>query len=288
MNKGTNIFSYDASYEIYAENLSQVSGLWEYFYILFIAAFVFANTKLKRLILLVIAIFYIIYSTLLGLRIQMIQMMFIFFVIFLDNKFKLPYIIVFSILGIISMELYGVIKFIGSLNIGNILYYYNGMGKEMLTNQTEVFYSSSVYIGAIQDGILTPGKRLVSALGLIENSIVPSAYVIEEARLPAYIQKYAHLGGGGLVSVQFYIWFGYAGVVLLAFGLAYFFNKLYSSNIFAVLGILIIGVFPRWFAYDPGNFLLRLPIYLFVFYLILCALDRVLKHTSSNRYNTTA
>jgi hypothetical protein len=277
--KGSNIFAGGDSYNNYATNLSQVSGSWEYFYICFIVAFVFANTKFKKNILLTIGIFYITKSLLLGTRIQLIQMFFICFVLFFDNKLKLKYLLIFMLLGVISMEVYGVLKEVGISDLKTIMTYYDNVNTDrvLLTNQTEVFYSSSVYVGVIQDGILTPEKRIISALGLIENSIVPSKYVIKEARLPSYIQQYAHLGGGGLISVQFYVWFGYLGVFIIAFVLAYFFNKLYSSNMFALLGTLVIGVFPRWFAYDPANFLLRLPIYLFVFYMILSTLDKYLK-----------
>jgi hypothetical protein len=278
--KGVNIFSgKDGSYSLYRENLSNVSGLWEYFYLLFISTFLFTKSKLQKWILLLIGIIYMAKSLLLGLRVQLLQMVIICFVLFFENKLKLKYLIMFLVLGIFSMETYGIMKEVGFSNFMTVMGRIDQINSDnvMLTNQTEVFYSSATYLGVIDDGTLSIDGRIKSTIGFMQNLIIPSAYVIEEGRLPSFISKYTHLGGGGLISIQFYVWFSWLGIIMLAFILAYFFNKLYSNKNIAYIGILVIGTFPRWFAYDPGNFLFRLPLYLFIIYLFIMEINKRLK-----------
>jgi hypothetical protein len=279
--KGDNILGMqEGSYDAYIENLDKQGGTWEYFYIFYTLAFLYASDRFKKLIMVGIFAIYCYLSLIRGYRIQMIQMFLLFFTLFVDGRFKTKIILVMTFVGLITVEVYGIMKELGGkIDISMIKDWLDSKDGAMLTNQTEVFYSSAAFLGVIGNGTMGIEDRLLSTLGFFENIFVPSTYVIKQGRVPEFVAKYTDIGGGGYVSVYFYLWFGLIGVVVLGLLIGGIFNiviKQKPSNYVKVALIIIIATTPRWFAYDPANFLFRMPLYTIVFYGALSMIDKYL------------
>lgn len=281
--KGSSVIG--GSYSTYIDNLEGQSGGIEYFYIFFVIAFFFTTKPILRNSLLILVIYYCFITITRGYRIQFVQMMILTFVLFFDGKFKTVYMMALAFLGFIASEIVGLLKMMGSVTFEDMLALFEKSETGIvISNQTDVFYSSVVFLGLIKDGILSFGVRIWSALGFVWNWFAPSSFVWKEARLPLFAHEYTTLGGGGLISAYFYVWFGYLGPILIGYALALFFNKVYSSNVkqnFKIILILVLSLYPRWFAYDPGNFLMRFSIYVFVIYMGFIIVHNQMKQLKS-------
>jgi len=277
--KGTSVIG--GSYSTYIDNLEGQGGSVEYFYIFFVTAFFFTDKPLLRKSLLFLVVYYCFMTITRGYRIQFVQMVIVVFVLFLDGKFKTVYMMIFAFLGFIIAEIVNLLKMMGSLTLEDTLALFEKSDKGIIiSNQTDVFYSSVVFLGLIKDDIFTLGLRIWSTIGFIWNWFVPSSFVWIEARVPMFASTFTSLGGGGLISAYFYVWFGYLGPILIGFCLAFLFNKTYSSadkKVFKIIAILVLSLYPRWFAYDPANFLIRLSLYIYVVYISFILIHNQMK-----------
>ena len=284
--KGSSVLG--GSYSTYIDNLEGQGGSVEYFYIFFVIAFFFATNSTLRYSLLFLVIYYCFITITRGYRIQFVQMIILTFVLFFDGKFKTMYLMIFAFFGFIVSEIVGLLKMMGSVSFEDLLSLFEKSDKGIIiNNQTDVFYSSVVFIGLIKDDILSFGVRIWSAIGFIWNWFVPSSFVWKEARLPLFALDHTTLGGGGLISAYFYVWFGYLGPLIIGFALATLFNKTYSSYEkmnFKIMSVLVLSLYPRWFAYDPGNFLMRFSIYIFIIYWGLILVHNQMKQLK-NKFN---
>lgn len=273
------------SYSTYIDNLEGQGGSVEYFYIFFVIAFFFTDKPFLRNSLLLLVVYYCFMTITRGYRIQFVQMVIVVFVLFLDGKFKTLYMMIFAFLGFIVAEVVNLLKMMGSLTLEDTLALFEKSDKGILiNNQTDVFYTSVVFLGLIKDDILSFGLRIWSAIGFVWNWFVPSSFVWKEARLPLFALDHTTLGGGGLISAYFYVWFGYLGPILIGLALATLFNKTYSSALrknFKIVPVLVLSLYPRWFAYDPGNFLMRFSIYIFIIYIAFIIIHNYMKELKS-------
>lgn len=277
--KGESVLTSD-SYATYIDNLEKQGGSLEYFYILFICAYYFTRSQILRNTLLLLVVYYIYSTVTKGYRIQLVQVVFLTFILFFDGKFKSRYIIVFSFLGFIISEILGIMKTVGNVSIEEFFKLYDNSSGIIITNQTDVFYSSVVFLGVLRDGFMALPDRIWSTVGFFWNCIAPSSYVWKEARLPQFASGYTTLGGGGLISVYFFVWFGYLGPLGIAAILSKFLNGVFrdhKQNLYKISAIMLLSTFPRWFAYDPANFFFRLPIYLVVCYFLLITFHNLFK-----------
>lgn len=281
--KGSSVIG--GSYSTYIDNLEGQGGGIEYFYIFFVIAFFFTTKPILRNSLLILVIYYCFITITRGYRIQFVQMIILAFVLFFDGKFKTLYMMILAFFGFIVSEIIGLLKMMGSVSFEDMLALFEKSETGIIiNNQTDVFYSSVVFLGLIKDGILSFWVRIWSAIGFIWNWFAPSSFVWKEARLPLFAHEYTTLGGGGLISAYFYVWFGYLGPPLIGYALAMLFNKTYSSELkqnFKIVLILVLSLYPRWFAYDPGNFLMRFSIYVFVIYMGFIIVHNQMKQLKS-------
>lgn len=265
--KGSSVLG--GSYSTYIDNLEGQGGSVEYFYLFFLIAFFFTDKPILRNSLLFLVLYYCYITITRGYRIQFVQMIILAFVLFFDGKFKTAYMMIFAFLGFIISEIVGLLKMMGEISFDDLINLFEKSDQNIIiNNQTDVFYSSVVFVGLIKDNILSLGTRIWSGLGFVWNWFVPSSFVWKEARLPLFALDYTTLGGGGLVSAYFYVWFGYLGPAIIGIALAFLLNKTFTSEkkIFKIISILVLSLYPRWFAYDPGNFLMRFSIYIIVLY----------------------
>lgn len=280
--KGSSVLG--ESYSTYIDNLEGQGGSVEYFYIFFVLAYFFTTKPVLRNSLLLLVIYYCYITITRGYRIQFVQMIILAFVLFFDGKFKTFYMMIFAFIGFIVSEIVGLLKMMGSISFEDVLILFEKSDKPIIiNNQTDVFYSSVVFLGLIKDDVLSLSVRIWSAIGFIWNWFVPSSFVWKEARLPLFALDYTSLGGGGLVSAYFYVWFGYLGTIMIGFALAMLFNKTYLSlknRNFKIVTILVLSLYPRWFAYDPGNFLMRFSIYILIVYMGLIFVHNYMKQSN--------
>lgn len=269
--KGQFILNSSDSYDAYRSNLENQNGLWEYFLIFYILSFIFSsNTKINRFLMLVIYLLYFYISITRGYRIQLIQMTFLYFILFYDGKFSNKILILFSSFGLLLMELYGLVKVIGNVSsdIVNVAIDSNQMA--FVTNQTEVFYSTTSVLTLQSQGHLGIGVQIETFLAFILNFIVPTGLLWNGSRVIDHVWQFAEIGGGGFCFGYFYFWFGYVGVILLALYFGKLFNARFkNSNIFILFLIFTISLTPRWFAYEPTNHLIRLPLMLVILYVFI-------------------
>lgn len=269
--KGQFILNSSDSYDAYRSNLENQNGLWEYFLIFYILSFIFSsNTKINRFLMLVIYLLYFYISITRGYRIQLIQMTFLYFILFYDGKFSNKILILFSSFGLLLMELYGLVKVIGNVSsdIVNVAIDSNQMA--FVTNQTEVFYSTTSVLTLQSQGHLGIGVQIETFFAFILNFIVPTGLLWNGSRVIDHVWQFAEIGGGGFCFGYFYFWFGYVGVILLALYLGKLFNARFkNSNIFILFLIFTISLTPRWFAYEPTNHLIRLPLTLVILYVFI-------------------
>lgn len=274
---GSVVIGQEDSYEVYRNNLISQNGLWEYFYIVYILSYLFSHReKSSNNLLFFSFLFYCYVSFTRGYRIQMIEMIIIFFILFLDGRFKNLLLILGSFFALILMEIFGILKNIGKLSLEQIVNSMNGYSEIFVTNQTEVFYSTSTMLGLAEKNILNFQIKLETFVGFLVNLFIPSGFMWDGSRLLDHIPKYAVIGGGGFCFGYIYFWLGYLGVFLLAMYLGILFSSILSkNNLLIILIIMTIGISPRWFAYEPTNHLFRMEFLLIFIYYFTIRLIKV-------------
>jgi hypothetical protein len=259
------------SYDVYMSNLENSNGLWEYFYLVYFMAYLFAPNKFcKQHVLFLIFLTYIYVSITRGYRIQMIEMTFLFFILYVDGKFKNGFIIGGAIIGLVAMEVYGLYKIIGTLDLDYFINTFQSFNKVLISNQTEVFYSTTGVLALQSSGYLGWDVQWQTFFGFILNFIVPTGLLWHGSRVLDYMYNVSDIGGGGFCFGYFYFWFGLIGVVGIAYFIAWNLNNRISNNKYKIVYLmLLIALCPRWFAYEPTNHLIRLPLMLTLTYLII-------------------
>ncbi len=268
--KGQQIIGKDQSYEIYASNLENQNGLWEYFYIVFFLSYFFTTSRKIELFLYFSFAIYCYLSFTRGYRIQMIEMIILFFILFFDGKFRNIHLILGSFFSLIIMEFFGILKTIGKFNSEQLINSFGNFGEIYLTNQTEVFYSTSTMLELANKNILDLYIRVETLFGFLINIIVPSGFMWQGSRLLDYIPRYAQIGGGGFCFGYVYFWLGYLGIILLSMYLGKLFSSLNTKKNWVIFFIILTtSICPRWFAYEPTNHLLRMQVLLVAVYLFV-------------------
>jgi hypothetical protein len=265
--KGSVVIGIEDSYSAYTENIDNQSGTWEYFYLVYMLCFLFSTMRFTKALMIISFILYCYVSITRGYRIQMIQMTILFFILYLDGLFKNMYLVLGLIFGLLSMEVLGVLKMIGGRDTSKIMDTLSGFDNFLLTTQTEVFYSTTAVLGLVEKNVIGLQIQAETFIGFLINIIAPSGLMWNGSRLLDHISKYAGIGGGGYCFGYTYFWMGYLGIILLALYIGWLLNSILSkNNLLLLVIILTISVCPRWFAYEPANYLFRLEIWLVIMY----------------------
>ncbi|MFC5652893.1 hypothetical protein ACFPYJ_28070 [Paenibacillus solisilvae] len=250
----------------------------EYFLIFTFIAYVFTgNLRSRKAIILILSALYIVKNTLAEGRIETLQLLILLFILFIDTKKINNALFWFgSIAGYLTMSLFEKLR-ISSNGLINLFKTGQDGSPYIESNQGDVFYNSAVYVGLIKDQIFNYHFRINSFIGFVERIFLPSKYATSQANVSIFSKAYAQSGGGGLISIYFYVWLSYLGIVLIALILAFLVNKLYkTNNQYAVIYfVMFICTVPRWFAYDPIT-LFKLSSYAIVIFFCFNQLDIVL------------
>jgi hypothetical protein len=255
------------------ENI-QKSTLHEYFILFFLLLIIYSpNYGLYRHVIILFLFFYVVKTLLYGGRIEVVQILLLFFYLFylFKNKIKARYILLFLFLGIYFN---GIVSNIRSNPEILLLQNYSSVfnPKEVFTldlknpyissTEGDVVHSSARMVGLINTNELTISDRLISFFSYLVSPIIPPSYLSDLSNLSTYKQDLVQSGGGGLISTYFFCWMGYLGPIIAAFFIAVFINRffeLYSSGIY-IYGLCLLTMFPRWFSYNP-IFLIKFSLY---------------------------
>lgn len=274
----------DQAWGTYVKNIDPTvvgSGAPEYFLVFFLTAFIFGKKLYLRGILIGIFCIFIYSGFTRGMRVSFLMLILLFFALFFDGKIKLRYILLMTLVGMTLLHAAGYAKS-GKRDVVDLFSVYSGT--QLLTNQGEVFYTSNVVVSSITDGICGLKERAFSLLAASLQVIIPPRIGLGNEGKPfLYVRELTGraAGGGGLISVFFYFWMDYFGVVLIAFFLAKVTNKAIKkpTSLLSIYIICVYSLYPRWLVYDPVNFLFRVPLYAICLYLLLMEFHRMmLKH----------
>lgn len=258
---------------------TQSSSLLEYALIPLIGAYLYADTKGKRFILLLIAVAFLLLPLLYGKRLAFLMVALLIFNLFFSGKFKLKSIIV------AVLSLYVLLRFFALLRVGmeeevdwSFLIFGVSESGVMSNNHGGVMVSSVTYLSLIEEGIYDWGFRLKSLLGTIIGTFIPSSMNFEEAYVNLYTLKYAANipGNGGFTAIYLYLWGGVLAIVLGGL----LFNRLLRnprhSRLIAIYFIFMMATFPRWYSYNMF-ILLKMGFWLLLFILIIDAFNKYIR-----------
>jgi hypothetical protein len=268
---GASISGTADSYDVYINNLENSNGLWEYFFLVYFLAYLLAPDKYcKYYVLIIIFFIYLYVSITRGYRIQLIEMTFLVFILYLDGKFKNSLIVGGAIIGLVAMEIYGLFKLIGKLDIEYFINTFQSFDTVLISNQTEVFYSTTAVLALQHSGYFGWDVLWQTFLAFIINFIVPTGLLWKGSRILDHMHNVSDIGGGGFCFGYFYFWFGIIGVIAIAYFISWNINNCVCNNKYKLIYlVLFIALCPRWFAYEPTNHLIRLPLTLVIAYMII-------------------
>lgn len=242
------------------QNKTNYVNIAEYILIFIIICFRYADTSFRKWLLLITIIFFCIKCLLYGGRITVIQVSVCVFLLFFPNLLTKRKILVniLLMLGILAMLAIGTLRdaigYMGEMTTEQLFRMYNTDSPVYITNQGDVFHASMRIVGMIEEGILDTFTRIASFLLLFVRLGVPQKYLPEYSDLSSYLNAVYLTGGGGLISVFFYAWLSFPGVILGGWLVGKLFNASLHHQLKeyqAVFIILFLSTFPRWIAYYP-------------------------------------
>lgn len=258
---GTNIFESGG----YGLGDTSRSTLYEYFILFFLLTYYYsAKNKLQLAILISLGIIYILKSLLYGGRVEVIMFLLLCFLILTcDFKLKIsPAIVIIGCLlfyyinqvfsGIRSNP-FPLLEGKYSFYLNPYKYYSDSTSTFISSNEGDVFQASVRLIGLMENGLLDYFTRFKAFIGFIFSIVVPSSWLPEEASLITYKKDIYNSGGGGLIAVYFYCFFGWLGPVIISAYILWSsrFTTIYKSVYLKLYFLMIFSTFPRWFAYNP-------------------------------------
>lgn len=246
------------------------SALFEYFYVFFLLCILFSNnSKAKRIIVIALVALYCTRALLFGARVELLQIAILFYVVYLQKRYKGIKLFLGLAIGYLFMLVLGNFRVGLSFDVTSLveLFGYSPSRHVIVTNETEVFYTSTVIIQAIKTGFVDAGYRVVAALYWFVRLLIPSSLIDSKYLVITYLQKnFSACGGGGFFSAYLYFNFGIIGVLLSGMVIARFINKVNGrtkkglSVYWKIFLTLFITMIPRWYAYSSESFI-KIPLY---------------------------
>lgn len=278
----------------YGNSVASKSAIYEYVAVLFIIPLLYYEKKAIQTFCLVLVISYYVGKTLLyGSRLELIQLGLLLFFYISDyarmiSRAKL--ILMFSI-GILVVKILGDIRgnplaFVESItSMSSFISYLvtEDNGPYLMSNSGDVYYASMRLLGLIDIGVLDIEYRTISFFSFIFNLPLSMSDFKNYSTLSSFKSDVYRTGGGGLISVYFYVWFGYIGVLLSGLAVGYVFKKFHSNGslFFRIYGLSILITFPRWFPYSPIGFV-KVSIILAIIYYFSLAFSREVRKVRGN------
>jgi hypothetical protein len=285
---GQNIFDAQRTYSAYSQNVRDISGLPEYLIFALLAAFILLHrTQMRYLPLLAVAVLFYQFA-ILGFRVQILMLGLLPYFFYCEKWFTPFRMICGAIVGFAALSAYGYMKG-GDGHVDLVTLFFDDSRGFIISHQTGVLYSSMAIVGLIQEGAIDVADRAMSLAGVGINALVPSSLVtqiVPEYNWASLAQDHTLTAGGVLFTVAFYGWLSYIGPVIcgLSVALVPSLSRLGASvwPLGGALAALFVG-FPRWVSYDVGNFMLRMPIWIALAFLLLTIARQPVSGHAPNR-----
>jgi hypothetical protein len=249
----------------YGEGQVQGSTIHEYFVLVYFILLLVAPPQFfYKLLLGLLLLVFTLKTVLYGGRIVAMEIivLYVYYNWVLDHKISKGLIYTFSLLAYYASNVFQDIRDNPlPLLRGDLAVYFNPIKTEdsfrkteyIMNNQGDVLQSSARFIGLMEDGFITLYQRIAGFVYMLLSVVFPSSMAPDYSNLSGYRRDLAGAGGGGLIGAYFYIWMSYAGPFIIGGFLAYFINKGFrSSHIgYKVYAVILLVMFPRWYAYNP-------------------------------------
>lgn len=268
-------------------------SIFEYFLVLVPLGYIYTNNEtLKRWVLIGCIALFCIKGLLFGGRIETLQCGLLVFIFFVDNrKTNFLKLIGLSIVPLYILTIFGAVRsnpllFLEDTSRILLLPFENSM--ILFGNQRDIYYSSNRLVGMVGNETITYWDRFRTFGYNLVAPVVPYGRLPEIANLAGFKKDVYPAGGGALMSVYFWVFLGYPGVMLLATYLGVIIRKIKSavSTYFVLYMIMVLSTYPRWIGYNPIT-LFKLSIYVIPAYFLLRyvveRLETLSTHTS--KYN---
>jgi len=227
----------------------------DYAVVFLFLAFVFSGRG-KNSIILGVAAFYLLICLLYGYRLRMIQMMLLVFFLFYEERFKPIVLALSSLLVFWGMKLVGGLRGLDKNTSWEALL--GVKGDVVVSNQGGVFLNANMYIGLVNDGLISLSERLTTFLGNLLAVFYSQGALPERFNIAKLASTFFDIPGGGLISGYIYIWGGVFAAIPVGVGIGLLYSKLMNKNnlsiYFVAYMVVVVTGFPRWFAYSPIHF----------------------------------
>ena len=229
----------------------------DYAVVFLFLAFVFSGIgKGKNTLILGVAFFYLLICLLYGYRLRMIQMMLLVFFLFFEEQFKPVVLALSSLVVFWGMKLVGGLRGLDKNTSWEALL--GVKGDVIVSNQGGVFLNANMYIGLVDDGLISLSDRLTTFLGNLLAIFYSQGALPEKFNIAKLASTFFDIPGGGLISGYIYVWGGVFAAVPVGIGIGLLYSKLMNKNklsiYFVAYMVVVVTGFPRWFAYSPIHF----------------------------------
>ena len=244
----------------YGSNRTEISTIYVYFPVFFLAAYLSSGRRKMQLYLMhIVGFAFVLKSLLLGGRGNTITMGLIIYLLFFDSRMSFPTFILVLVVGFVFFALFGYLraaKNLTSINLADAFAIgssYRDKYVAASSNQTDVFYASVRIITMVDTGIITTLERIWAFALFCVSIFVPYSILPPLANLSNYKLDVYNSLGGGLIFAYFYTYLSYGGIILAG----YLVNKVWdnlrtSESLYTlVYSILVFATMNGWFAYNP-------------------------------------
>lgn len=263
-----------SSYEV------SVTPLYEYSTLLFlICYYTSGGIKLRKYIIVVFCLLFIIQDFYYGGRITSMQLIILLLMTIFLKRLKLKLVIMGAIVGIVLNSFVDVYRQNYSLKSTYLLDIIASLFNNYFVFNTPVFafYSSSTHVATSQ--IIGFHDKAISLLQFIISIFIGSSKNM--GNVTYYSKQHFFNIGGGFLPSHFYFWLSWSGVIIAAIIMVLIFNAVGKgkSDFWRLATVCLIYSLPRWYLYTPLS-LIRPILLLCILYLIYFIVNQILQNVS--------
>jgi hypothetical protein len=261
-----------------------ITPVYEYSTLFFFFAYYFSGKSIlrKNLIISLIVIF-ILQDFHYGGRVTSIQLILLLLLTINVNKLSVKLILIGGSIGIFINTLIGAYRASYSLDSSNVLGIFGIFIGRYFVFDTPIyaFYSSATHIAAA--GLVDIQQRFNLFFDFFLSIFIGNKTDTSDVTRFVSVHYFYNVGGG-LITSNFYFWFGWIGVICIAILLVLILNKLGTgkSDYWKMVTIIIIFSVPRWYLYTPLS-LIRPLLLISVLFLVFKATHHVLFKLAGKR-----
>lgn len=239
--------------------------------LLIILGHTLSNSRLRHVIYFLLTIFYIYKAIMFGSRITVISVLLLNLIVF-ESKIRSLFFYSCILISYFIFNLIGLFRaFLFDFNFSDIFNFafLSNSNDIQSSHQSDVIHSSVRLIGMLDNNIITLQDRIISFFSNLSAIIVPFKFLPDIANLSMYRSYDYDVGGGGILPIYFFVWFGYLGILICSFIIFLYFSLLKrKQSIFNLLFVVFLVTSPRWIMYSPINLFKMSFLFLLMIYIL--------------------